>query len=300
MVRLGNARSDENIKGWLFFLPFAALASVFFFIPLIGALLLSFREYSLLDGSPFSAGRWIGIQNYVTAFGDPTFLRALWNTCLYTGITVPAKLIISLALALICNAKIVKAKGFFRTVYYIPTITSSVAISIIFLYLFKADGLINMVLAKFGVAEIAWFYDPKVALPIIMLMATWAAVGFYMVIFLAGLQSIDPTLYEAAMIDGASEWQQFLNVTLPCLKPTIFFNLVVAMIGSFNIFDFAYIISGGLGGPADSTMTIVLYLYQTGFSYLKMGYASSIAFILFAIILALTFVQKQFFKEDAE
>ena len=290
--------NDENIKGWLFFAPFAILAAVFFFIPLIGSLLLSFREYSLLDGSPFAAGRWIGIQNYVTAFTDPTFLKALGNTCLYTVITVPAKLIIALGLALVCNAKIVKAKGFFRTVYYLPTITSSVAISIIFLYLFKADGLINMVLSKFGIAEIAWFYEPKFALPIIMVMATWAAVGFYMVIFLAGLQSIDPTLYEAAQIDGASEWRQFLNVTLPCLKPTIFFNLVVAMIGSFNIFDFAYIISGGNGGPADSTMTIVLYLYQNGFSYLKMGYASSIAFILFAIILALTFVQKQFFKEE--
>ncbi|MDO6354043.1 sugar ABC transporter permease [Caloramator sp. CAR-1] len=145
-----------------------------------------------------------------------------------------------------------------------------------------------------------WFGDPRLALPTIMMMAIWSSVGLYMVIFLAGLQDIPSSLYEAARIDGASKIQEVLYITVPLLKPTIFFNLVVSLIGTFQVFDQAFVVSNGTGGPLDSTMTVVLYLYNTGFRDFQMGYASAIAFILFAIIFILTLIQRKFFGEETE
>lgn len=287
----------EKLDGILFTAPFAILIIAFFAGPLIVSFLLSFKEYSLLDSTSMLGAKWVGFNNYIEAFKDPVFKKALLNTTIYSLGVVPMQLVISLLLAIIVDSKI-KGKTFFRTAYYIPTVTSTVAVSVMFLFLFKTDGILNKFLGLFGIPAQSFFNNPKLALPSIMSMAIWSSVGLYMVIFLAGLQDIPASLYEAAEIDGASKPQRFWYVTIPMLKPTIFFNLIVSMIGTFQTFDQSYVISGGNGGPVDSTMTVVLYLYRQGFREFKMGYASAIAFILFIIIFVLTLINKKFFGEE--
>lgn len=259
--------------------------------------MLSFKEYSLLDSYTMLEAPWVGLKNYRDAFSDEIFFKALKNTVTYALGVVPSQLIIALGLAIICNSKI-RNKGLLRTVYYIPTVTSAVAVSIMFLFLYKTDGLLNKFLGILGISPIGWFNSPVFALPSMMSLAVWSSVGIYMVIFLAGLQGISPFLYEAADVDGASKWEQFLYITLPQLKHVFFFNLIVSFIGTLQVFDQAYVISGGTGGPLDSTVTVVLYLFNAGFRDFRMGYASSIAFILFGIIFSLTMVQKLMFKES--
>lgn len=291
-------RTREKIDGWLFVAPFAISALVFFIGPLIVAFILSFKEYSLLDQTSFLGAKNVGFDNYIKVINDPTFRKALGNTFIFSLGAVPLQLTIALLLALVVDSKI-KAKAFFRAAYYIPTLTSTVAVSVIFLFLFKTDGILNKFLAIFKIAPKSWFSDPKFALIAIILMAVWSSVGVYMIIFLSGLQEIPETVYEAAEIDGANKFQRFFKITLPMIKPTFFFNLVISIIGTLQMFDQAYIISGGTGGPLDSTMTVVLYLYNKGFKEFEMGYASAIAFVLFAIIFTLTILQKKLFKEEA-
>jgi multiple sugar transport system permease protein len=284
----------EALSGYAFVLPFIASISIFLIGPLIYAFIISFKEFSFLNPE---ASRWIGFANYIKLFSDPTFKRALLNTTLYSLGVVPTQLVIALILALIVNSDI-KGKTFFRVAYYIPTVTSTVAVSVIFLYLFKADGLVNALLAKFGIQGPTWFNDVRFALPSIMMMAIWSSVGNYMVIFLAGLQDIPSELYEAAEVDGANKFQRFFKITLPMLRPIVFFNLVMSLIGTFQVFDQAYVVSQGTGGPLDATMTVVLDIYRTGFRDFNMGYASAMAFVLFVIILILTLIQRKLFKEE--
>lgn len=284
----------EALSGYAFMLPFIASISIFLIGPLIYAFIISFKEFSFLNPE---TSRWVGFANYIKLFSDPTFKRALLNTTLYSLGVVPTQLIIALILALIVNSNI-KGKTFFRVAYYIPTVTSTVAVSVIFLYLFKADGLVNALLAKFGIQGPAWFNDVRFALPSIMMMAIWSSVGNYMVIFLAGLQDIPSELYEAAEVDGANKFQRFFKITLPMLRPIVFFNLVMSLIGTFQVFDQAYVVSQGTGGPLDATMTVVLDIYRTGFRDFNMGYASAMAFVLFVIILILTLIQRKLFKEE--
>lgn len=294
-----NKRTREKVDGWLFVLPFVISALVFFIGPMLVALMLSFKQYSLLDGVSMFKAKDVGLQNYVHAFKDTAFRTAIMNTVKYSIIVVPVQLAIALLLALVVDSKI-KGKTFFRIAYYIPTLTSTVAVSIMFLFLFNVDGIVNKFLAFFHVAPKNWFSEPSFALPAIMMMAIWSSVGNYMIIFLSGLQDIPVSLYEAASIDGANSVQRFFKITLPLIKPTFFFNLIVSIIGTLQVFDQAYIISGGTGGPLGKTMTIVLYLYNKGFKDFQMGYACAIAFILFAMIFALTLIQKAIFKEERD
>ncbi|SKA78147.1 carbohydrate ABC transporter membrane protein 1, CUT1 family [Clostridium sp. USBA 49] len=287
----------EKIEGLLFMAPFIILVSIFFIGPLFVAFMLSFKEYSFLDANSMFQAKWVGLNNYISVLKNETFLKALKNTTKYTLGVVPIQLIIALLLAIVVNGKI-KGKSFFRTVYYIPTQTSAVAVSVIFLFLFKQDGVINKITSIFGIKSYNFLSEPKFALPVIMAMAVWSSVGLYMVIFLAGLQDIPDSLYEAADMDGANSWQLFRYITLPMLKPTVFFNLVVSMIGCFQVYDQAYVVSQGTGGPLDSTMTVVLYLTRTGFREFKMGEACAVAFILFLIIFALTVIQRKLFGEE--
>jgi len=285
---------SEATTGYAFVLPFVASIAIFLIGPLIYAFIISFKEFSFLNPD---ASRWVGLANYINLFSDPTFKKALLNTTLYSLGVVPTQLVIALILALIVNADI-KGKTFFRVAYYIPTVTSTVAVSIIFLYLFKADGLVNKLLSIFNIEGPAWFYHVKFALPSIMMMAIWSSVGNYMVIFLAGLQDIPSELYESAEVDGANKFQRFFSITLPMLRHVVFFNLVMSLIGTFQVFDQAYVVSRGSGGPLDATMTVVLYIYRTGFRDFNMGYASATAFVLFVIILILTLIQRMLFKEE--
>ena len=290
-------KTREKVDGLLFVAPFIISALVFFIGPLIVAFILSFKEYSLLDQTTFLGAKNVGFDNYIRVLKDPVFRKALANTFLFSIGAVPLQLIIALLLALVVDSKI-KAKAFFRVAYYIPTLTSTVAVSVIFLYLFKFDGVLNKFLGVFNIDAKNWFSDPSFALVAIISMAVWSSVGVYMIIFLSGLQEIPQTLYEAAEIDGANKLQRFFKITLPMIKPTFFFNLVISVIGTLQMFDQAYIISKGTGGPLDSTMTVVLYLYNKGFKDFEMGYASAIAFVLFAIIFTLTLIQKKLFKEE--
>lgn len=287
----------EKIDGWLFMLPFVISALVFFVGPLVVAFILSFKQYSFLDGISIFKAKNVGFQNYINVFHDEVFKKALANTFTYSLGVVPIQLVIALLLSLVVDSDI-KGKTFFRIAYYIPTLTSTVAVSVMFLFIFKVDGVMNKFLALFKVQPHNWFSDPNFALPAIMIMAIWSSVGNYMLIFLSGLQDIPESLYEAARIDGANKFQEFFKITLPLIKPTFFFNLIVSIIGTLQVFDQAYVISGGNGGPLDSTMTVVLYLYNKGFKEFEMGYASAIAFVLFIIIFTLTIIQKKLFKEE--
>lgn len=287
----------EKIDGLLFVAPFVILVLLFSIGPIIASVALSFKEYSMLDQvSPFKA-KSVGLDNYIKAFQDKTMIRALINTTIYSVGVVPVQLVIALGLAVILNGDI-KGKAFFRSAYYIPTITSTVAVSVMFMFLFKTDGLVNNILGVFGIPAYSYFNNPSLALPFIMTMAIWSSIGLYMIIFIAGLQKIPPELYESSSLDGADAWRQFRFVTLPLLKPIVFLNLVVSMIGTFQTFDQSFVVSGGNGGPLDATMTMVLYIYRTGFRDFQMGYASAVAFILFTIIFILTLIQRKFFGEE--
>lgn len=287
----------EKIDGLLFVAPFIILILLFSVGPIIASIVLSFKEYSMLDQVNLFKAKSVGLQNYIEAFSDKTMIRALVNTTIYSVGVVPVQLVIALGLAVILNGN-VKGKAFFRSAYYIPTITSTVAVSVMFMFLFKTDGLVNNILGIFGVPAYSYFNNPSLALPFIMMMAIWSSIGLYMIIFIAGLQKIPTALYESSSLDGADAWQQFRFVTLPLLKPIVFLNLVVSMIGTFQTFDQSFVVSGGNGGPLDATMTMVLYIYRTGFRDFQMGYACAVAFILFIIIFVLTLIQRKFFGEE--
>lgn len=284
--RLSRSKLDQALAGYLFLLPALVSLGVFLIGPILYAFYISFFHFSFLD--PQNA-KFIGFSNYINLFKDPEFLRALWNTSLYSICVVPIQTAIALFLALIVNN--LRGKTFFRVAYYLPTVTSTVAVSVIFMFIFKPDGLLNKALALFGIQGPNYFNSPTFALPAIMAMAIWSSVGQFMIIYLAGLQEIPEEIYEAADIDGAKGWKLLWHITVPLLRRTTFLNVVMSMIGTFQVFDQVYVISGGNGGPLNSTLSVVLDLFNKGFKTMQMGYASAMAFVLFAIILILTLIQ---------
>ncbi|MBX6351720.1 MAG: sugar ABC transporter permease [Thermoflavifilum sp.] len=277
---------EQALHGYLFLLPALTELAVFLIGPILYAFYISFFRFSFLD--PQNA-QFVGLRNYVHLFQDPEFLRALWNVTLYSIGVVPTQTAIALWLALLVHH--IRGKSFFRVAYYIPTITSTVAVSVIFVFLFQPDGLVNHLLRPFGVPAINYFNSPMFALPAMMVMAVWSTVGQFMVIYLAGLQDIPPEIYEAAAIDGARGWTMLRHITIPLLRRTTFLVVVMSLIGTFQVFDQMYVISGGTGGPLDSTLSVVLDIFNKGFKSMQMGYASAMAFVLFAIILVLTLIQ---------
>jgi multiple sugar transport system permease protein len=240
--------------------------------------------------------KFVGFSNYLHLFQDKEFLRALWNTSLYTIGVVPIQTAIALFLALIVNN--IRGKTFFRVAYYLPTVTSTVAVSVMFMFIFEPDGILNKFLANFGIHGPNYFNSPSFALPAIMLMAIWSSVGQFMIIYLAGLQDISEEVYEAAELDGARGWRLLWHITLPLLRRTTFLNVVMSMIGTFQVFDQVYVISNGNGGPLNSTLSVVLDIFNKGFKSMQMGYASAMAFVLFAIILILTLIQNFFLGRE--
>ena len=255
--------------------------------PMIISLVLSFTKWDILTPPVF-----IGLQNYIQAFtNDPNVGQALKVTVNYTVFQVPLRLLTALLLAMLLN-EATHGVSIFRTAFYLPSIVSSVAAAVLFTWIFNpAYGPINGFLGLFGIQGPTWFQDPNYALLGLIIMSPWG-VGGEMLIFLAGLKGIPKSLYEAAEIDGAGRLAQFFNITIPMLSPTLFFNLVMAIIGSFQTFDTAYIIStahaGSAGDPLKSTLFFMIYVYKEGFSSLRMGYASALAWILFVIIMILT------------
>ncbi|MCA5892295.1 sugar ABC transporter permease [Isoptericola sp. NEAU-Y5] len=282
---IGRERRKGDGKAAAVFLApwFAGLVLITAF-PLLASLYLSFTDYSLL-----AAPNWVGVENYTAMFSDPRFYQALKVTFLYVFISVPLQLAAALALAMVLD-KGLRGLAFYRSVYYLPSLLGgSVAIAILWRQVFGADGLVNQVLAFFGVEGYGWVSHPDYALGTLMVLNVWTF-GAPMVIFLAGLRQIPAMYYEAASIDGAGRWRQFRNITLPLLTPIVFFNLVLQLIGAFQTFTQAFIVSGGTGGPVDSTLFYTLYLYEKGFGSYQMGYASAMAWFLLLIIAGMTAV----------
>jgi multiple sugar transport system permease protein len=274
----------ENVDGWLMIMPWL-LGFIFWTAgPMIASAIISLMEWDIL-----TPPEWVGLGNFVAAVTrDPIFLLSLYNTAFYTFLGVPVYLVASLATALILNLDL-KGIPIYRTIYFLPSLTPAVANALLWVWIFSPDfGLANAFLGVIGLPPQKWIFDVNLAKPSFILMGLWG-IGGQMVIFLAGLQGIPQSLYEAANIDGASNWRRFIYITLPMLSPTIFFNLVIGIIGSFQVFTTAYIATNG--GPQNATLFYVLYLYRNAFQYFKMGYASALAWVLFVIVLILTLIQ---------
>jgi len=275
---------QEN--GWAFGFLFLALVGLFglTLLPIVVSFFLSFTDWDAL-GAP----NLVGLRNFAQLAHDPTFFRALWNTIYYTAVSVPLGMILSLGMAMALNRSI-PGVGFYRTLVLIPVISSTVATALLWgLMLDPYIGLANHLLRILGLPASGWLTDTKMAMPAIILMSVWKGLGYNMVLFLAGLQGIPPELREAARIDGASRWKEFVNITLPMLSPTTFFVLVISVISSFQVFDQTWVLTKG--GPQEATITLVYYVYQTGFQQLRMGYASAIAYVLFFMTLIVVMIQ---------
>lgn len=273
-----------------FLAPALALIGVFFFVPIVAGLVMSFTDFDLYAiGSPETI-RFVGLDNYRHVVTDGEFWRAMRNTAFFVGVGGPLSVLTSLAAALLVNAKLARWKGLFRTVYFLPVVTTMVAVAIVWRYLLHPRyGLINAGLGTIGLPAVDWLGDPHWAMPAIILLAVWKNFGYNMLIFVAGLQAIPEELYEAAELDGAGARARFWHVTLPSLGPTFLFVGVMTMIGQFQIFAEPYVMTQG--GPLRSTVTVVLLMYEQGFRWWRMGLATSMAFVLFLVTLAATLVQ---------
>lgn len=289
---MSGLKSKETRIAWLFLAPSFVGFLVFVFGAVVFSLLLSFLDWDMLTTPKF-----VGLSNYIKLFTkDATFLLVLKNTVVFVLGTVPSRVIMGLLLALALVKKI-PLRSFFRATIFFPVIVPTVAAAMVWRWIFNADfGLLNDLLYRLGVSNLPqWLADPKWAMVAIIILSVWKDVGFSAVLFMAGLQGIPEVLYEAAKIDGASQFQTFWKITLPLLSPTTFFVIVINVISSFQVFDQAYVLTGG--GPGNATNTLVYYIYNNAFQWFKMGYASAIAWVLFAIIFLATFIQFKYQKK---
>ena len=333
---------EDAVAGWLFMTPALIVFIVFLIIPIIFALYFSLTDWNGI--SPPPEANWVGLDTYQTVLLEggirqSDFFQALKNTTYFAIGVVPLQTILSLLLAVIINQRLLRYKEFFRTAYYFPSITSSVAISLIFLFLYQRSGLVNNALEflTFGAWEpVAWMSDarglfhiilealgvtlrdgpeflrgellgltvwdwisgPSVALMAIMIMNTWTTIGTMMIIFVAALQDIPGSVYEAAQVDGATAWPTFRRITVPLLRPTIFFVVTLGLIGTYQVFDQIYVMSSG--GPAKTTLTMAYMVYRNGFRNSEMGLGAAIAILLFVIIFVLTLIQRRITGSEAE
>ncbi|MCU1491962.1 MAG: sugar transporter permease, partial [Acidimicrobiaceae bacterium] len=283
-------RRRRTLTAYLFMLPSLAVLGVFMFYPLIRAGWLSLTNYSFFGGSHF-----IGLLNYRNLIHDPQFWRDLVNTLYYAGVVTPVSVILALALALLLNRKGLPGRGIFRAAIFLPAVVSFAVSAIAFRFMFTPSiGFITYWLAQIGINVPDWLDSVSFAMPAVILVGIWKNVGFYMVIFIAGLQTIPKELYEAASIDGATRWRRFANVTIPLLSNTTMFVTVISLIASLQAFDQIYVMTQG--GPAFSTETLVTLVYRQGFQNFQMGYASAIAYVLMALVLLLSLFQLRFFS----
>lgn len=272
----------RNPAFW-FVAPALALLAVFFFLPVAAAFALSFTDFDIYALADIRRLRFVGLDNYRRLLGDPQFWQALRNTLYFVVVSGPLSVLVSLAAALLVNHRLTPFKGLFRTLLFLPVVTTLVAVAVVWRYLYQPRyGILNHLLGGFGIEPVDWLGDPDWATPAIILMAVWKNFGFNMIVFIAGLQSIPESLYEAASIDGAGARQQFLYITLPLLAPTFLFVAVITVIGHFQLFAEPYVMTQG--GPAGSTLSLALLMYQQGFRWWNLGYAAAIAFVLFGVV----------------
>lgn len=287
-------RVRQALTGYSFMAPTIIVMGTFVILPISYAFFLAFHKVRILGELSY---KFIGLKSFIRMADDERVWIALKNTAEYVAIVVPIQTILALTLALILNSKI-KGKDAFRIVFFLPTVTSSAVLTLIFMWIYNSNGLLNNFLALLGLPTYNWIGDPAVALKSIMIMNIWSTAPFFMVIYLAALQDIPISLYEAATLDGANKWDQFISITVPLLKPVTFFIVVMGVIGTFQLFDQSYIFSAGSGGPNNSTLTVVLLIYQYAFKSLDMGYAAALALMLAGVIMGATLIQRFFFKEE--
>ena len=289
-----NAKNKQALNGYIFMAPTIMILGVFLVLPILFAVVLAFHKVQPLGELTYHFRGW---KNFLRMTNDERVGIALKNTAEYVAIVVPIQTVLALTLALILNTQL-KGKNWFRILFFLPTVTSSSVLTLIFMWICNSNGLLNNFLAFLGLPTYNWLGDPSVALKAIMLMNIWSTAPLFMVIYLAALQDIPETLYEAASIDGASWGDKFVFITLPFLKPVTFFIVVMGIIGTFQLFDQSYIFSRGSGGPNNSTLTVVLLIYQYAFKSLDIGYAAALALMLALMIMIVTIIQRFWFKEE--
>lgn len=290
-------RIRPHLTGWLFALPFLLVFAVFLAVPIVASLVLSFTGFGLANLRDWFSADFVGLDNYSQLFSDERFQKAARNTAVFVVVGVPLTIGAGLAAALGLNQAIGRIQSFFRVGYYLPVVTSIVAIAVIWRYLLNPDfGLVNSALDLVGIDGPNWLGETSTALASIIALGIWRNFGFDMVIFLAALQGINPVLYEAAKVDGATPWDIFRRITLPLLRPTILFLAVITSAGYLQLFEEPFVMTGG--GPLDSTLSVAMYVYQQGFNFLNLGYAAAIAYALFVAIVVLTFIQFRLLKAD--
>ena len=282
-MRVGHA-------AWAFATPALLVITVFFFVPVLAALIVSLTDFDLYALADIRNLRFVGLGNYWHLLHTPDFWRAVVNTGYFVAVGVPLSLAASLASALLVNSRLAYLAAFFRTAFFAPVVTTLVAVAVVWRYLLHTRyGLLNYALAHLGIHPIDWLGDPHWALPAIILFAVWKNFGYNMVIFLAALQSIPADLYEAARLDGASLWQEFGRITLPMLRPTLLLVSILTVAGYFQLFAEPYVMTQG--GPLQSTVSVLYFMYEEGFKWWNLGSASAVAFLLFLMILAVTALQ---------
>jgi len=292
------AASSLNVgrAAWWFLAPALILIFVFFFLPVLASLVLSVTDFDIYAIANPSTTRFVGLANYSKLLKTPEFWQALRNTFYFAIVGGPLTIAVALGAALLLNARLVRFKSLFRTIYFTPFVTTLVAVAIVWRYLYHTRyGLLNYMLGHLGIAPIDWLGNPKWAMPAIILLAVWKQFGYNMLIFIAGLQAIPQDLYDAAEIDGAGPVRRFFSVTLPLLGPTMLFVSVITMIGYFQLFSEPYVMTAG--GPLRATTSVVLMMYEEGFRWWRMGYAAAIAFVLFIVILIATLIQFRLQRE---
>ena len=276
------------MPAYLLILPAFLASTVFLYIPMVFSGFWSFTKYNGIVPP-----KWVGLANYQYLLNDPRFIKALWNTVIFVVLGMGIGPVLGLATAILLYNKL-KGRGFFRTAYFLPVMTSLVVVATIWKILLQENGLINSLLHVFGLPGHIWLQDTSTALPAVVVTSVWQGFGFETVVFLAALQSIPADYYDAARVDGASGWQRFRYVTLPALRPTILFVYIIGIIGSFQVFDQIFVMTNG--GPLESTRTLVFDLFDR-FNRLQLGQASAVAYILLIILATLSFLQFRLFEE---
>lgn len=290
-VKNKRARSWKNeLSAYMFLSPTLIVFMLFIAFPVLFSLYLSFHQWNMFS----TQTQFVGLDNYTRIIGSEEFWQVLVNTLIYTAGTVPLNMIAALTVAYFLNKKIAGRK-FLRVAFFAPVVVSPVAAAVIWRWIYEPNfGLLNYSLSWFGISSVSWLNDPTAAMIALIVMGVWKTFGVNMVLFSAGLQGIPDHYYEAAQLDGAGPWTRFWHITLPLLSPTTFFILVMSVIGSFQVFDLVYVLTSG--GPLGSTKVLVFFLYENAFKFFEMGYASAVAYFMFALIFIVTLIQMRFLK----
>jgi multiple sugar transport system permease protein len=281
----------KSRTGYWFVLPYVIFFGTFVAYPLIFSFILLFHRWNIV--TPME---WVGLKNFQRLFQDPLFFKSIWNTMVFLFIHIPLQIVVALGFAVLLSSRL-RFRGFFRAIYFMPVVVSGVVVTILWQQLYAYDsGLLNQLLIALGMDKIPWLINPDVAMPSVALMATWKNVGIYIILFLVGLQNIPHELYESASLEGATGARQFFRITLPMLNPTIVVVVVLSTISGFSLFIEPYVLTGG--GPMESTLSAVLYIYNQAFYFGHMGYAATLGFVFALIILCVVLLQRKVIETE--